>query len=206
MTTLGEGFPVRGSPIGNAAGVASTLADIESYSKVRQVEVKRVSRSLRLLLAGLLSGVAVISMSTSNAALASQPTVDRSEAPSLRFEEACQGKADRPHYSNGAGGIIFKMRATCRVTRKIDSASGRLWKCPNPPSGDEGSWTGQGCTLPTYHNYVDQTVQAGTTGTWYVPPAGQPGVHGAGHWVGVAFFSANGSTTKVRSEAVYIDR
>lgn len=157
-------------------------------------------------LAGLVSCAAFAGFSTPNVPLASHSASDHFDLPSNGVPTVCHGQADNPHYSDGSGGIIFKMRASCSVTTSVSSISGRLWKCANLPSGNEDSWTGQGCAIMASHDYSDQVVQQGTTGTWYVPPTGQPGVHGAGQWVGVASFSENGNTTKVRSNAVYIDR
>lgn len=51
------------------------------------------------------------------------------------------------------------VRASCSVTTNVSSISGRLGKCANQPSGNEDSWTGQGCAIMASHDYSDQVVQ-----------------------------------------------
>jgi hypothetical protein len=145
---------VRGSsPAWSAAGLAPSVLRGSLCVREVEIEVRGVLRGAGPLLAGLVSAIALAVFSKPSVALASHPTVDHLDAPSRDLPTVCHGQADNPHYSDGSGGIIFKMRASCSVTTNIASVSGRLWRCAKPPSGDEGSWTDQGCTLAASHNY-----------------------------------------------------
>lgn len=119
----------------------------------------------------------------------------------------CTGTANNPHPSTGAGGIIFKMRLACRTSRTVDLLQGRLYKCPERPTGSHTGWPRQGCVTPGNEIYDDEFVSGGSTGeTWYVPRWGEPGVHGRGYWVGVAFWRDQGWTITDYSQVVYLDR
>jgi hypothetical protein len=154
----------------------------------------------------------VLAGSTAMAAPVTSPapvgTVSASAPPVSPLDlRGCTGTAHNPHYSTGAGGIIFKMHLACRTSRTVDLLQGRLYKCPRWPTGSHTGWPGQGCVTPGNEILYDEFVSGGTTGKiWYIPPLGKPGVHGRGYWVGVAFWRDQGWKITDYSQVVYLNR
>lgn|GEM_PF-5378350 len=109
--------------------------------------------------------------------------------------EVCNGSANNPHVSNGAGGVIFKATATCeRATTVTVTMSMKRCSLPN----------GGGICGNSRSNTYSQDLAANVKGTWYYPPTGQPGLKGVGYWQGTATLCANNDCTTQRSREVYL--
>lgn len=159
--------------------------------------------------AGVVLAAAILVVLGGSTAVAAPVGTVSAQAPPMSTLDlrGCTGEAQYPHYSNGAGGIIFKMHLACRTSRNVDLLQGRLFKCPKVPTGSHTGWHSQGCVILENEILYDQFVSGGSTGRlWYIPRLGKPGSHGRGYWVGVAFWRDQGWTITDYSAAVYLDR
>ena len=97
---------------------------------------------------------------------------------------ACTATINNPHYSSGAGGVIFKTRITCTVNATLE-LSGTLM---------EGTQVGPG---PVVRSSVETRSQmGGVTTTWYTPLEGRAGApcHRASYYWGSITLRAYGGT------------
>lgn len=120
---------------------------------------------------------------------------------------SCYARADAPHVSNGANGIIAKTRFICESGKSIvvTEALMNLYLCPQPPSGSENGWTTtHGCRVEKSAHYFDDIrVSSGRTVTRYVPPLGESGATGAGYWVQCTqYFRDDNPGVKYRNASV----
>lgn len=101
---------------------------------------------------------------------------------------SCHARAEAPHYSTGAGGIIAKTDFYCEVGRSVtvNEVIMRLYLCPTPPSGPEKGWTTRfGCRVQKSEQYGEFFVPANSVNrpvTRYVPDVGDA-AHGSGWWI-----------------------
>ncbi|MBB5854150.1 hypothetical protein ACFQ05_12645 [Amycolatopsis umgeniensis] len=99
----------------------------------------------------------------------------------------CEVGLDGLHYSGGAGGVIFKGRATCPGATTM-LFFGSLWRCPvRIDGGIPADWLNQGCVLAGDNN-SERPMVAGRQETFYVPDIGRPGGTGGPWWNGWGAF------------------
>lgn len=105
------------------------------------------------------------------------------------FKIVCTPKADAPHVSSGAGGVIYKTRVSCVGTGAFPSTiairvRGGLFLDSASFNGD----TAGGVSFAKKASSIEDRIVSvnGATFTFYTPQTGQTGAHGKGHWMGTS--------------------
>lgn len=124
------------------------------------------------------------------AVMSTLPAVAQAETAVVRIAAgsvSCDAAVENPHFSRGAGSVIFKTRIRCRGTGqvppavqvRIQGSLGSIGGAP-PPSGPP-----QGPPVPRASSDQTQNVAVnGGEATFYTPLAGGPKVTGSAWYEG----------------------
>lgn len=105
------------------------------------------------------------------------------------FTVTCKPTADNPHYSSGAGGVIYKTRVVCTGTGSYPASvtirvrGGLFWDSAqyNGDTSNGISWA----QLRTSDESRTVLVN-GSTNTFYTPRSGEIGAYFTGHYQGTS--------------------
>lgn len=160
--------------------------------------------------------VAVVVVSLSFfAALVSPAQADAKQRPYTISSDiipaaTCLTYMENPHSSTGSGGVIAKLRyCTTGPLYKVDAVL-KLYMCSDPPTLGEVSPQIGSCVTKATTSYTIPTPTVNNPYTRYIPPLGQPGVHGTGWWSATATIteyttSTSSSTYSVSSQTVFVN-
>jgi hypothetical protein len=156
----------------------------------------------------------VVGLAVSAVAVASTGQAAAAPAPAqARGSVSCDAAVMNPHFSDGAGSVIFKTRITCRgdappVQFRLQGSLGSIGG--GRPTGP-GSPPVQGPPVQRATSDQVQEIPMGATVTFYTPQAGGSKVRGSawyegnvtGQIIGPPGIVANGPA-RARSNRVYV--
>ena len=105
--------------------------------------------------------------------------------------DQCSVSIERPHWSSGAPGVIFKARTVCRVTADV-ALYRALYRCVSNPGG--GDPRNGNCDIAASEPSQSRRHEPNQVQTWYCPSADKPGVSGRGYYVGLVTARAEDGT------------
>ncbi|WP_043263462.1 hypothetical protein [Streptomyces sp. CT34] len=155
---------------------------------------------------------------TATALLALTPTAATAaparapSASSVQDVAVCTAQVDNPHFSNGAGSVIFKARMSCTANGNVPTVNLRVWGTLGYVYGGSPGHPAQG--PPSTAATSDQTQTVPTNGqqvTYYTPvPDDRRKVTAAGTYVGSVTFQivapAPGTVGREQGNYVYVQR
>ncbi|WP_369393398.1 hypothetical protein AB5J72_42010 [Streptomyces sp. CG1] len=158
----------------------------------------------------VLTAATLLALSTASATAAASSRAPA--AASVEDVAVCTAQIDNPHFSNGAGSVIFKARMSCTANGNVPEVSLRVWGTLGYVPGGSPGHPAQG--PPGAAATSDQTQTVPTNGqqvTYYTPvPDGPKKITAAGTYVGSATFQivapALGTVGRGQGNYVYVQR
>ncbi|QHC22206.1 hypothetical protein [Streptomyces sp. GS7] len=156
-----------------------------------------------------LTATALLALTATTATAA---PVRTSSAGAVRDVATCTAQVDNPHFSNGAGSVIFKARMSCTTNGNVPEVNLRVWGTLGAVSGGSPGHPAQGPPVPAATSDQTQTVPTnGQQVTYYTPaPDATRKIIGSGTYVGSVTFQivapALGTVGHQQGTYVYVQR